>query len=302
MFFIAGGPGQSALETFPQIAPAFAELRKKRDVILVDQRGTGESNPLVCKDAEGKTRGDATTTTTAPRPRALRRALRARRCRRSADLRFYTTTDAIHDLDDVREAIGAAQINLIGVSYGTRVAQQYAMRYPQHTRTIVLDGSCRTRWCSATNSRATSSSALDRQFERCAMTPACAKALGDPRAQLDALMAKLRADPPLVTLPRRDHRREQAGTPARRRTSPALVRMFAYAPQAVVAAAAGAERSRAGPLRGLMALSKMLGSTIGGPDHARHAVVGDLHRGRGRAEGRSRRCRHACSATSSPIT
>src|SRR4249919_1115884 len=54
VFFIAGGPGQSALESFPGIAPAFAELRKKRDVILVDQRGTGDSNKLICKDSEGK--------------------------------------------------------------------------------------------------------------------------------------------------------------------------------------------------------------------------------------------------------
>jgi hypothetical protein len=51
---IAGGPGQSALESFPSIAPAFAELRKKRDIILVDQRGTGGSNKLVCKNAKGK--------------------------------------------------------------------------------------------------------------------------------------------------------------------------------------------------------------------------------------------------------
>src|SRR4249919_156545 len=54
MFMIAGGPGQSALESFPGIAPAFAELRKKRNVLLVDQRGTGGSNKLVCKDSEGK--------------------------------------------------------------------------------------------------------------------------------------------------------------------------------------------------------------------------------------------------------
>src|SRR3546814_3333171 len=65
------------------------------------------------------------------------------RCRdelsRRADLRFYTTTDAVRDLDAVRQAIGAETINLLGISYGTRVAQQYAHTYPRHTRTLVLD-------------------------------------------------------------------------------------------------------------------------------------------------------------------
>src|SRR3546814_3248756 len=65
------------------------------------------------------------------------------RCRdelsQRADLHFYTTTDAVRDLDAVRQAIGADKINLLGISYGTRVAQQYARAYPQHTRTLVLD-------------------------------------------------------------------------------------------------------------------------------------------------------------------
>jgi len=52
VFMLAGGPGQSAADTFPQVAPAFAELLKKRHVILVDQRGTGHSNPLSCKDED----------------------------------------------------------------------------------------------------------------------------------------------------------------------------------------------------------------------------------------------------------
>jgi pimeloyl-ACP methyl ester carboxylesterase len=131
---LAGGPGQAATDRYPQVAAAFRDVLKKRNVILVDQRGTGHSNPLACK-------GDDTAADADDSADAARRF--AERCRallsKQADLRFYTTTDAIRDLDDVRKAIGAAQLNLVGISYGTRVAQQYAMRYPHSTRTIVID-------------------------------------------------------------------------------------------------------------------------------------------------------------------
>ena len=124
VFLLAGGPGQSATASYPAVAPAFKDVLKHRGVLLVDQRGTGKSNPLQCWDiAEGEPLLDEA---------AMQQAMLAavERCRETlskrADLRFYTTTDAVRDLDAVREAIGADKINLLGISYGTRVAQQYA--------------------------------------------------------------------------------------------------------------------------------------------------------------------------------
>src|SRR5690606_6970351 len=110
--FIAGGPGQSALESFPQIAGAFGEVRKSRDILLIDQRGTGQSNPLQCvplQDTEEMTlEFDA----------ELARE-EAARCAQflDADLRFYTTLDAVKDLEAVRSALGAEQLALYGISY-----------------------------------------------------------------------------------------------------------------------------------------------------------------------------------------
>src|SRR5690606_14402118 len=113
VFFLAGGPGQAAVASYPQLDPVFKEVRKRRSVILVDQRGTGKSNLLACGGDD-----DAATDIS---PSAMR--AQAAQCvetlSEKADLRHYTTTDAIADLDDVRKAIGAAQINLVGVSYGT---------------------------------------------------------------------------------------------------------------------------------------------------------------------------------------
>jgi pimeloyl-ACP methyl ester carboxylesterase len=261
VFFIAGGPGQSALESFPSIANAFTELRKKRDVILVDQRGTGGSNKLICKDSEGKS------AVTDKEDFQLEVAKDfAARCAatlsRSADLRYYSTTDAIQDLDEVRAALGAAQVNLMGVSYGTRVAQQYAKRYPQHTRTVTIDGVVPNSLVLGNEHARNLEHSLDSQFKRCQMAPGCVAKLGDPRAQLNALMAKLKTDPPLVT-----YRDAITGESKQETLTPGhvagLARMFAYAPQ--IAGLLPLELSEAahGRYEPLMALSKLLQSTLG---------------------------------------
>src|SRR3546814_579371 len=132
---LAGGPGQSATASYPAVAPAFKDVLKQRGVVLVDQRGTGKSNPLQCKElADAEMSADEA---------AMQQAMLAavERCRdelsRRADLRFYTTTDAVRDLDTVRQAIGAETINLLGISYGTRVAQQTAPTYTPPPRTPV---------------------------------------------------------------------------------------------------------------------------------------------------------------------
>jgi pimeloyl-ACP methyl ester carboxylesterase len=261
VFFIAGGPGQSALESFPGIAPAFAELRKKRDVILVDQRGTGGSNKLICKDSEGKSavvdRNDYALT--AAKDFAARCAAILAK---TADLRFYSTTDAIQDLDDVRAALGADKVNLMGVSYGTRVAQQYAKRYPVHTRTITIDGIVPNSLVLGNEHARNLERSLDSQFKRCAISPGCAQKMGDPRARLDAIMAKLKTDPPLVT-----YRDAITGETKQERLTPGhvatLARMFAYAPQIAGLLPLELNEASQGRYEPLMALSKLLTSTIG---------------------------------------
>ncbi|HVI25521.1 MAG TPA: alpha/beta hydrolase [Xanthomonadaceae bacterium] len=256
VFMLAGGPGQSATETYPQVAPAFAEIRKHRSVILVDQRGTGGSNRLVCKD-DGT---DAVTPDNAADARAA-----AERCRDAlqakADLRFYTTTDAIRDLDAVRAAIGAAQVNLVGISYGTRVAQQYARRYPTHTRALVLDSVAPNTLFFGNDFARNLDDALDLQFGQCAQVPACAKALGDPRSRLDALLAKLRTDPPTVRY--RDASTGEAKQDVLKPEAVAgLVRMFAYIPAAASVLPLQIKEAAEGRYETLMAMAQMLGGAM----------------------------------------
>ena len=263
VFLLAGGPGQAATTSYPQVAPAFREVLKKRNVILLDQRGTGDSNPLLCKDAQGKqSTSDNESSGNADDARRF-----AARCRdelsKKADLRFYTTTDAIRDLDAVRQAIGAAQVNLVGISYGTRVAQQYAMRHPASTRSIVLDSVAPNTLIVGNDFARNLEQALDLQFGQCNKTPACAKALGDPRSRLDALMTKLNSDPPLVRYrdPATDEVHEERLLPA---DVAGLMRMYAYTPLASSLLPLQLKEASEGRYDGLMALAKMLDSAMAG--------------------------------------
>jgi pimeloyl-ACP methyl ester carboxylesterase len=253
VFFLAGGPGQSAVDTFPGLNPVFKEVRKQRDVVLIDQRGTGHSNVLTCKPAEA----DKEAFDTSPDAMQAQAAQCVDALSKKADLRHYTTTDAIADLDDVRQAIGAAQLNLVGISYGTRVAQQYAMRYPQSTRSIVLDSVVPNALGLGNIFARNLDDALSLQFGVCSKDPVCKKTLGDPRAELDVLLTKLRATPAQVQYRDATSGETKQGT-LRAETVAGLVRMYAYMPLASGLLPKLIHEANAGHYDGLMALSQMM--------------------------------------------
>lgn len=192
VFMIAGGPGQSALESYPMVHGAFADARRSRHVLLVDARGTGGSHPLSCKDEDGE---NAFIDEENPTPEAARAF--AERCLDQldddSDLRYYTTTDHIQDLDRVRGMVGAEQVNLVGISYGTRVAQQYAARYPAHTRTVTLDSTVPNDLALGGEHARNLEDALTEQFARCRDTEACRENLGDPAQNLARVRTTLEA-------------------------------------------------------------------------------------------------------------
>jgi len=133
LFFLAGGPGQGAAKLAKGVRELFRNVQIDRDLVLVDQRGTGDSNPLNCKHNEEKL--DPTPEESLEK---LRDCLAADQSK--ADLRFYTTTIAMDDLDDVRRYLGYSKINLYGGSYGTRAAIVYTRRHGSNVRSVVLDG------------------------------------------------------------------------------------------------------------------------------------------------------------------
>jgi pimeloyl-ACP methyl ester carboxylesterase len=134
LFFLAGGPGQGAAQLAPQLRAVFRPVQKTRDIVLVDQRGTGRSNPLECRSNQ-----DSLTGLMEPEGAV---AERLRKCLAGydADVRLYTTPIAMDDLDEVRQWLGYDRINLYGGSYGTRAALVYLRQHGDHVRSMVLDG------------------------------------------------------------------------------------------------------------------------------------------------------------------
>jgi pimeloyl-ACP methyl ester carboxylesterase len=231
VFFLAGGPGQSATQVVAIINQSLRDVRKKRDIILVDQRGTGKSNPLSCVDADGKELSFDENAAATPEVIAEFATRCAAAVAERADTRFYTTTQAIGDLDAVRAALGVDKINLVGGSYGTRVAQQYAARFPQHTRAVVIDGVAPNDLAVGGDFANTFESAIELQSAQCRKDAACAKRFPvDTRTQLRNVMTTLAKAP--VEVEYRD-----PGTAAVRRdpisanTVTSLAFMFSYMPE-----------------------------------------------------------------------
>jgi len=190
---IAGGPGQSSLEFYAAYYPAFQRMREEFDIILVDQRGTGDSHRLSCQMPEQSLGAlwsiDETTRL-------------ARDCLQDldADPRFFTTSVAVRDLDRVREALGYEQLSVYGISYGTRVAQHYLRRFPERTHSVILDGVVPVNEALGPDIPLVAQSALQAAFRRCDEEAACRDAFGDLPMRFRKLIDGLRAAPVDVAL------------------------------------------------------------------------------------------------------
>ena len=169
---LAGGPGQGAVEFYAAHRDAFEYARRSRDILLVDQRGTGESARMDCPVDDELIEGRFSVAETV---RYMKECLESL----PHDPRFFTTSVAVHDLEAARLALGYPAMNLYGVSYGSRVAQHYARRYPAQTRTLTLDGVVPPQLALGPNIAIEAQRALDNIFERCAAEPDCAERFPD---------------------------------------------------------------------------------------------------------------------------
>ena len=183
LFVLAGGPGMAATAFYAAVAPVFARIHRDRDIILLDQRGTGGSNLLNCPDGD-ETDYHATDNDIAAEARSCLEKLSAK-----ADVAQYTTSVAVNDLERLRQALGYEHINLYGVSYGTRVAQQYLRRFPDHARALILDGVVPPELSLGAGMALDAEHALERILARCAHETDCRKRFGDPATGLSRLVA-----------------------------------------------------------------------------------------------------------------
>jgi len=164
---LAGGPGQGAVSLASQVLPLFSRLNDARDIVFIDQRGTGNSHPLDCEDEQAPPL-QSLFEDTLPEPLVARCLATL-----DADPRFYVTSIAVEDLDEVRAGLGYDRVNLWGGSYGTRVALEYLRRHGDRVRAAVLDGVAPATMKLPLSFVADGDAALSRLLEACDAEALC---------------------------------------------------------------------------------------------------------------------------------
>jgi pimeloyl-ACP methyl ester carboxylesterase len=185
LLLISGGPGQSTVDMYLQLRAAFEPARRDRDLILVDQRGTGRSaEGFECPAPEDLSLDTAGSDELAQLVTTCLDAL-------DHDPVFYTTSVAVEDLERVRAALGIDEWNLYGVSYGTRVAQHYLRRFPEHVRAVVLDGVVPPSLALGPDVAREAQRALEQIFARCAAEVRCGEQFPNLPQMFAEVLARL---------------------------------------------------------------------------------------------------------------
>ncbi|MEM1451351.1 MAG: alpha/beta fold hydrolase [Planctomycetota bacterium] len=195
VFMLHGGPGAAATAFFNQQLRLW--MRDRRDVVMVDQRGTGGSNrldvPMPGNDDDLQSYFE--TYFDRARFEAALPGLQAR-----ADLAQYTTANAVDDFDEVRAALGYESLNLRGGSYGTRSALVFMRRHPESIRTATLMGVQPIAYRNPLPHAREAQLVLDRIFEEVRSTPRYRRAFGDLRRKFDEIVQRLAAEPAEVVM------------------------------------------------------------------------------------------------------
>ncbi len=191
VFFLAGGPGQGAARASSALASAFRDVRRNRDLVFVDQRGTGESNGLDCEMDWDDLRTQFS-------DEAHLEALRRCQDEFDADLRHYTTPVAMDDLDEVRERLGYGRINLWGGSYGTRAALIYVRRHGERVRSAVFDGAVPMAMALPLAMAEDAQRALEMTVAACQLEDPCRARFPNLARDLEDLLGRLRRKAPVV--------------------------------------------------------------------------------------------------------
>lgn len=180
LFYLEGGPGVPATESAAGVNELFAEVGRDRDIVMVDQRGTGGSNRLACPDERVRAADAA----------AVSSYLRRCFARFRGDPRLYTTSVAADDLESVRRTLGYGKVDLYGGSYGATLAEAYLRQHPGSVRSAVLDGGSLPGVPIYEMSALNAQHALDAVLRRCAAASDCRRAYPHPKRELAELLAR----------------------------------------------------------------------------------------------------------------
>lgn len=181
--WFAGGPGQSAVDDIPDAMPLLLPSNINRDVVFIDQRGTGSSN-LTCPAFPGL--GDKA---------ALRASVESCLHHLKVDLRFYTTAMFVDDVNEVLSDLGYAKVNLAGGSYGVTAEEVFLQRHPERVRTMTLLSGTLLGIPLFERMPANAQQALDKVFAECERELSCHRAFPDLSADWSALWRSVSKSP-----------------------------------------------------------------------------------------------------------
>ncbi len=201
--YLAGGPGSSASGELSIGFGPYAELLESRDLILVDQRGTGASQPSLACPEYRQAYFDALSQQLpyqefSAAAMAALPACRQRLQSEGVDLSAYNNAESAADLEDLRQALGYAQWDLLGTSYGTRLALTVLRDFPAGVRTAILDSTFLPQVEPYSGWVLSQERAFRLLFDRCAADAACHAAYPTLEQDFYALLAKLDAEPLIV--------------------------------------------------------------------------------------------------------
>jgi pimeloyl-ACP methyl ester carboxylesterase len=207
LVYLAGGPGDQAVAAAGYFARLFRPVLAERDVIILDQRGTGISEPsLDCPETTALAFENIERDIPGAEANALEieaaRACRDRLLAAGINLSAYNSAASAADLDDLRRALGVDSWNLYGISYGTRLALT-ALRDYGHTatiRSVVLDSVAPPQANLVEETGLNFHRALSLLFARCADTSTCAATYPNLEDRFYALVDRLNASPATVTV------------------------------------------------------------------------------------------------------
>jgi pimeloyl-ACP methyl ester carboxylesterase len=253
LFMLAGGPGQASTEAWPPMVGLLSRVVRDRDVVFVDQRGTGSSHPLDCEV-----------------PDALEEHFRddsfvdiAAKCVAKLGVApgHYSTASAADDLEDVRVALGYDRINVLGSSYGSRLALTFAQRHPTSLRSMILDAVAPPSLRIPLPLAKDAQRALDLVFERCAAEPGCNRAFPHLQGDFARALARFDDGPLTITVP---HPKTGVRTELSisREGFAAAVRMVLYSPELQSLLPLTVHRAAKGDYDGLVAQVALFGDGL----------------------------------------
>ncbi|WP_425256974.1 alpha/beta hydrolase [Rubrivivax sp. RP6-9] len=257
VFLFAGGPGQSAIDLAGSASRLLARLSNRRDIVLVDQRGTGRSAPLHCAD-DAPARPLREQVDPALQRAELQRCRAALQALPHGDLRQYTTRIAVQDIDAVRQRLGVARFNAVGGSYGTRAVLETMRQFPQTVRRAVLDGVAPPDMVLPASFSPDAQATFDALLAACEAEPACRQRHPALRARwqslLDSLPREVSVQHPVTRQPERF-----VLTPA---MAASLVRAPLYVPALAAALPLAVDEAAQGRFTALFGLASAFGGGV----------------------------------------